>query len=110
MRSLGELALVFRLLSAHSEYADAERLELAVVVAKGARLRGAAGDIIPAGNRRLVRSPRAWIEEEHGPAATRCLGEVDCCAKRRGKRDHRHLQAGEVLARAVIDGDRQIRR
>src|SRR2546427_9960208 len=105
MCSLREFPLVLRILRAHPEDLHAERLELSKAIAEGAGLRGAAtgaGDVVPAGDRRLVRSPRARIEEAHRPLFARPFCEVHNSSRRRWKRHSWHLDLRQVGTSTLV--------
>src|SRR5690242_15846509 len=71
VQPLGGFALVGGVLSAQPVDRGAEVLQLAVVIAESAGLRGAAagaGDLVPAPRQVAVRLPRARVAVDDGPA------------------------------------------
>jgi hypothetical protein len=97
--------LILRVLGAEAEDCGSEGFQLAVVVAEGAGLGGAAAgsrDVVPAGQAVAVGTAGLRIEIDDGPAGKG--REVDLAPGRRRQRDRREAQAWEVIAGAVATG------
>lgn len=111
VKALGHLALVVGRLRAERQHASAEIRELRVRVAERAGLRSAsagAGDLVPPGWQLLVRTAGAGVAEEN--RATVELVEANGLPGRRCQRDRRNGGTEKMIGRAVVLGDREIRR
>ena len=111
VQPLDHLLLIFGGLRTEAEHLGAELLQVLVVIAKGARLRRAAagaGNRVPSGQEGLARHSRARVAVDDD-ARRRHRREVDPAVAGRPELDLRHGQAGQMFARAVVDGHGQIR-
>jgi hypothetical protein len=109
VKPLRRLALILRRLCRETEDSRAERLQFFEMISERARLRRAsarAGNLIPTLRRLDIGPAGARITVDHGSAAKSC--QVHAAAGRRAQRNRRHAHAGEMIARAVVDGDRKI--
>lgn len=89
MQPHGGLPLVVRVLGGQAEYVCTEGLELSGEVPESTRLRGAAagsGDLVPAGRRVNAGAADTWVVEDHQPAVSAQLAQIDRAAGRGGQR------------------------
>ena len=111
MDALGELGLVSLRLSAQAQNHRAALRELPVQVAEGAALRCAAaraGNQVPAWGERLARLAGSRIDEQDSGPGGAEPRQVDRPTRGRVQGQGRQGAAGEVVARTVVLGDRQV--
>ena len=106
LETFDSFSLPFRFVRAEAVHGRSELGQFGVAVAERARLRRASPgprDRIPCRGRRLIRPSGVGIAKDHAePGQPR---DVHRSSRRRRKPDRGKPAPGEVIARAVVDGD-----
>src|SRR5207249_9575581 len=110
LETFDSFSLPFRFVRAEAVHGRSELGQFGVAVAERARLRRASPgprDRIPCRGRRLIRPSGVGIAKDHAePGQPR---DVRRSSRRRRKPDRGKPAPGEVIARAVVDGDGETR-